>query len=229
MGEKTLKKLAKQVDSYDYSWVDSLVDSKRPRYSDSQSEYLTYLENKVCERLHGRRLLHSLRVARTSELLAMRYGVDPYLAKAAGYLHDWDKQITKEELWEKAFAFNVVPKDVDPRIEPLLHAWTAAASLPEEFPELPQEVFCAIGRHTIGAVDMAPLDIVVNVGDLLEPGREYKELEVIRKYIATQPLETVFAESLRDSLISPIQRGKYLYPGAVDIWNVWCKKLIDAE
>ncbi|MBS5449638.1 MAG: bis(5'-nucleosyl)-tetraphosphatase (symmetrical) YqeK [Coriobacteriia bacterium] len=191
--------------------------------------YLSVLRTEVERHLTGHRLRHSLSVARTAGRLAAAHGVDPFLATAAGLLHDWDKtkQLTTDDLWAKAERYGLVEGERDPRMAPILHGWTAAASLPETW-DLPAEVFQAISRHTIGATDMSDLDIVVYVADMLEPLRgddaEYWEL----RRLAQGDLRALFAACARQSCLWVIESGRYLYPEAIRVWNAYEPYLPDA-
>lgn len=190
-------------------------------FDESERRQLDAIEAAVEERLSGKRLRHVKEVARTALWLADLYGVDPFEAQAAGLLHDWDKKLPVEELWDKALAAGVVERR-DERIEPLLHGWTAAATLPEVFPELPPEVFTAVARHTVGSVDMRPLDMVVYLADMIEPGREGEPLDDLRSRVGKVPLDALFALGCRRSLEYLLEGGRYMYPGGVDVWNAWC-------
>lgn len=189
-----------------------------------QASRLADIERAVSERLVGRRLRHVMGVADTALRLALAYGVDPFMARAAGLLHDWDKQLPKDELWEKALSLGVV-QDRDERLEPLLHAWTAQASLPAEFPDLPAEVFVAVGRHTVGDVAMTRLDMVVYLADMIEPSRSGDAVDSLRAKVGIVCLEELFAEGCRRSLQYLLEGGRYVYPGGVDVWNAWCGRL----
>lgn len=198
------------------------------RPTGAQEAELRRLSDAVDARLSGHRLLHSHGVSETAGLLAEAYGADPFLARAAGLLHDWDKKLAPEELWEKAGRYGVGLGGFSPgdgRLLPLLHAWTAAASLPEEFPELPAEVFRAIGRHTVGAVDMSPLDMAVYCADMLEPSRQGERIEALRRLAGAEPLEGLFAACARGSVMYVLQTGRFVYPGAVEVWNAYCASL----
>ncbi len=189
-----------------------------------QCRALDRISAAVDARLSGRRLEHVHGVALTCGALAARYGVDAFAAQAAGLLHDWDKQLPLEELWAKVDAFGLaVPRD--DRYAPLLHSWTAAASLPLTFPELPPEVFRAVGRHTVGAVDMTPLDMALFVADMVEPTRTGDHVNALRALVGTAPLEGVYAACLRQSILYVLETGRYLHPGAVESWNAWCSEL----
>lgn len=185
---------------------------------------LERLRAAVDARLSGKRLKHVHGVAATARKLALRYGVDPFLAEAAGLLHDWDKKLTPDELWGKVERYGL-GIERDDRLLPPLHSWTAAASLPEEFPELPAEVFRAVARHTVGALDMSPLDMVVFCADMLEPGRDFDDVEELRKLARTAGLDALFASCLRCSIVCVLQTGRFLVPEAVEVWNAYCSVL----
>lgn len=187
---------------------------------DAEAVALAGLADALFVRLSGHRLAHSMSVARTAGRLAASHGVDPYLAQAAGLLHDWDKHLSADEQWEKAERYGVMPCSVrDDRLTPVLHGRTAAASLPERFPGLPSEVFQAIFRHTVGAPRMEPLDIVVYCADFLEPLRG-EGVAPLRPF-AAGPLVELFAACVRQSLLYVLASGRYLGVEGVEVWNAY--------
>ena len=205
----------------DFAWA----GTDDVKYSDEERTEVERLRASVSERLSGKRLDHSLRVAATARRMAQRYGVDPWLAEVAGLLHDWDKKLSREQQWEKARSLGVVEGDADERVYPLLHAWTAERDLPHVFPGLPVEVFAAVGKHTVGDVEMSDLDKIVYIADAIEPGREYPGVEKMREDVAKLDLDVLFAQAVRASIFSVLDTGRYLHPRAVAVWNAWCDKL----
>lgn len=197
-------------------------------YSPSQLEEIDKLEAAARERFvpKPKRLVHSLSVARTAEHMAKMYGVDPYLARVAGILHDWDKVVPNSELVERAKARGIdlgVPLE---RVEPLLHGILAARELPEQFPELPAEVWQAIDRHTTGSAHMSPLDEVIFVADGIEPHRPSSEgIEATRHLVGRAPLDDVYFNAFAGGIVYVIETSRYLYPGTLDIYN----ELVDAR
>ena len=154
-----------------WSWKSGV----KHKYSKAERTILETLERDLCKHMEKSkpgRYAHSLSVARTAEQMALAYDVDPFCALAAGVLHDWDKVLSREQQIEKAKEYRIdlgVSYDL---VQPLLHGMTAAASLREVYPKLPTEVWQAIARHTLGAADMTPLDMVVFVADGIEPRRK---------------------------------------------------------
>lgn len=207
-----------------YAWA-----GPAPRVADGALlAYLRTLRLAVEERLSGHRLRHSLSVALSAGRLAAAHGVDPFLATAAGLLHDWDKVLARDELWAKAERYGVLDGiERDERMAPVLHGLTAAASLPEMW-DLPGEVFQAIARHTVGAPDMSDLDIVIYVADALEPLRGADaQVEGLRT-LAAGELRPLFAASARQSCLWVLESGRYLHPEATRVWNAYQPYLPDA-
>lgn len=188
------------------------------RCTPEQAELTARLRADVGERLSGKRLRHSFGVAQTALWFARRCGIDEFQAQAAGLLHDWDKKVAPEQLWETVEAYGIDAPHVEGAL-PVLHGLTAAATLPRRYPELPAEVFQAIARHTTGAVGMTDLDMAVYVADMIEPGRDGDFVEELRRLARTAPLRTVYAECVRVGLIYLLESGRFVYPGALDVWN----------
>lgn len=194
-----------------------------PEYTPAQRAEIEKLEHDVTERMRDvkpRRLAHSLSVAKTAEAMALEYGVDPYLARTAGILHDWDKVVPDDELEARAMSLGI-DFGVDlSLVRPLLHGVVAARELPELYPELPGDVFLAIARHTTGAADMTPLQEVVFVADGIEPLRKSSPgIERVREMVGKAPLNDVYYESFCGGLSYVIDTRRYLYPGTLDIYN----------
>ena len=203
----------------DYAWAGPDEACLTP----AEFHELNRLRVAVTHRLSGHRLEHSFGVANTARRMAQRYGVDPCLAEAAGLLHDWDKCMPASDLLKKAGRYGIDTKILqNPGARPVLHALTAALSLPELFPELPREVFHAIGVHTSGGVEMSDLDRIIFVADMLEPGRTAPEAIALRDTLGTDSLKTVYMNCLASSLKHVINSGRPLFSAGVEAWNACC-------
>ena len=201
----------------------------KPHYGKRKRKSIERYEDDLRARMakkDPRRLAHSLSVARTAEQMALLYGVDPYLARIAGILHDWDKVLTHDQQLKKAQRLGVdlgVPLTL---VRPLLHSMTAARSLPKVYPELPPSVWQAISRHTIGAADMSDLDMVIFVADGAEPLRkDVAPIRKVREMISMhRPLEDCYWESFYHGVSYVIETQRYLYPGTLEIYNALALK-----
>jgi predicted HD superfamily hydrolase involved in NAD metabolism len=206
----------------DLDWAGDASDE--PEYSEEQHATLDRLYRMAQQRLSvkPRRLGHSRGVARCARRLASSHGVDPFLAEAAGILHDWDKILTPEQLWAKVDEFGIRVSSRDERMAPVLHGMTAAASLSREL-DLPAPVFQAIARHTLGAPDMTALDIVVYCSDMLEPGRGEK-MDGLRGF-GRGELPALFAVCAQSTMAHLIGSGRYVSVESVATWNACCADL----
>ena len=196
--------------------------ARRVEYAPEQRDLLARIKADVSEHLaqKPRRLAHSLSVAKTAERLALAYGVDPFLARAAGLLHDWAKAAPVSEQLAQARELGV---DLGVELElvhSLLHGIIAARTLPERYPELPPAVWHAISVHTSAAADMGPLDEVLFVADGIEPLRpDTPGISRSRSLVGKASLDDLFWESFVGGIVYVLEGGRYLYPGTIDVYN----------
>jgi predicted HD superfamily hydrolase involved in NAD metabolism len=175
----------------------------------------------VRSRLGKKSAEHCRRVAETAAGLAIIYGVDVRSAKLAGLLHDWDRELPAPELLGRALEAGITISDADAARPKLLHARTAAASLSAAFPGIDDDVVQAVARHTIGAVDMSRLDMVIYLADMLEPARDYPGVEELRAQVGSASLSELFALGYRESMRHLVDARKRIHPETVAVWNVW--------
>lgn len=166
-----------------------------------------------------RRYTHSLGVASCAASLARAYGVDEFDAAAAGLLHDWDKVLDDHELLARAAHLGIEVAGSPAMAVGLLHGPVAARELPEFFPALDPGVFQAIARHTVGATNMTPLDMVVFVADAIEPGRRGDYAVRLREMVGRVSLDELFFQCFSQGLSYVISTGRYMYPTAIFIYN----------
>lgn len=192
---------------------------KTQEQKDSYLQRMREMLSVRMEQVKPRRYKHSLGVARTAAKLASVYDVDPFLAEAAGLVHDWDKVLDDAELLARAAQYKVRIVGSPTRSVPLLHGPVAAVELPHMFPELPDEVWQAVAKHTVAASDMTPLDMVVFVADAIEPMRQGDYADELRALVGTVSLTELFFKCFSQGLSYVILSGRYLYPAALSIYN----------
>lgn len=191
-------------------------------YTPEQVALLERMRGDLAEHLarKPRRLAHSLSVAKTAERLALVYGVDPFLARAAGLLHDWEKASSVADQITRARELGI---DLGVELElvhSLLHGRIAAATLPERYPELPPAVWHAIAVHTSAAADMGPLDEVLFVADGIEPLRPSTPgIEASRSLVGKVSLDDLFWNAFVGGVVYVLEGGRYLYPGTIEVYN----------
>lgn len=176
------------------------------------------------DRLGARALDHCLRVADTAADLALVYGVDPQKARLAGALHDWDRERGDEELVAEAVAACLGVSDVDRAVPYLLHARTGASGVEAAFPGIAEDIVSAVRRHTVGAVDMSPLDMVVYLADMIEPARDYDGVAQLRDGVGTLTLGELFARGYQQSVAYLVGARRRIHPDTVAVWNALVAK-----
>jgi predicted HD superfamily hydrolase involved in NAD metabolism len=170
-------------------------------------------------RLGHKAAKHCKRVAATAAGLAAAYGIDVDSARLAGLLHDWDRETPAETLLAAAASDGLAVSDADAANPHLLHARTGAVAVREAFPELPAEVTQAIARHTLGAADMTPLDMIVYLADMIEPHRDFEGVEGLRDAVGEVSLPKLFALGYEHSVRYLVDAHKRIHPDTVAVWN----------
>ncbi len=179
-------------------------------------------EAAVDARLSGKRLKHVHSVSDYAAQVARAYGVNEYDARVAGLLHDWDKLYTDEELPARMEELGVEPPQDVELMWPVIHSFTGAKAVEREFPELEPQIISAIWNHTLGAVEMSDLDMVIFVADMIEPlrksyGRPYAA--ELRTKVGEISLDELYFEAYKETMISLCERKRYIHPLAFNIWN----------
>lgn len=145
------------------------------------------------------RYAHCVRVARMSDTLAQRHGVDPGKARLAGMLHDLARLYPGERLIAQSEERGL-PVDGYARTHPVvLHAPLSAELARELFGVNDPEIHSAISKHTLGASEMSALDCILYLADSLEPGREYPERETLTA-LAYRDLDEAMRRTILSSL-----------------------------
>lgn len=180
---------------------------------------LAKVDMRLKERLSASAYAHSVRTADTAEKIARQYDVDPDAARLAAMLHDWDRELGDERLIEAALAAGLEVTAEDRRVPYLLHARTAAAHVSEQFPGLEPQVVAAVARHTVGAEEMTPLDMVVFLADMLEPSRDWEGIAELRAMVGSEPLERLFAKAYQRSVAHLVAGSRVIHSQTVMVWN----------
>lgn len=189
---------------------------------ESDRDFLLTALPELKERLSGPRFAHSVSVSRTCRRLARLYeGVDLSQATRAGLLHDWDKCYKGQQVFDRVTELGLELPENYEMLLPIFHSITGAKALSIRFPELEPEVLDAVERHTSGAVDMQPLDMVVYISDMLEPLRKNPNIEDLRAMIGQVSLRELFCSCYEASIRNLVEAGRSLHPDTARVWNAW--------
>ncbi len=163
------------------------------------------------------RLKHTLSVAETAVWLANRFGVDPVQAHLAGMLHDCAKGMDAPTLLQLIRTGGVSADELELSMPALLHAPAGAALAKSQYHVSDQAVLSAIRWHTTGRRNMTPLEKVVYLADMIEPGRAmYPGLNDLRECARENLDEAVYMAAAQSaSYVSG--RGKKLHPRTMEL------------
>lgn len=167
------------------------------------------------EYITGEKYEHSLGVGETAARLAKRYGADVKKAEIAGLLHDITKQQDNVALAQMYGIASVAVKT--------LHGPVAAEWLRDKGYVRDAEILSAIRYHTTGREDMGLLEQIVYLADFIEPARDFKGVDKLRK-LADKDLEKAVLLSIEGTLQRIIAKKGLIDTFSVAAYNYYRNK-----
>lgn len=171
------------------------------------------------KRLKPGRFRHSLGVADTAVFLARRFGVDEEKARVAGLLHDCAREFPNDALIEEAARRNIAVEPLERSMPLLLHAYIGAERVKEIYGVEDAEICQAIYRHTVGGGNMTLLDKIIWYADMIEPNRDYPEVEHLRRLAREASLDEMVLVGLSESIVFVVRKGHLVHPATVQARN----------
>jgi len=170
-------------------------------------EMLDDLRMSVSFRLSEKRYRHTYEVEKMSEFLASLYDWDNMnKIRAAALLHDITKEY-KTDAHLKICRERGIELHPEAHLAPkTLHAVTAAALIPELYPEFADEdIITAVRYHTTGRRDMTLIEKLVYLADYIDMTRDFEDCVKLRRFFLDKKPERMTREErlhhLDDTLI----------------------------
>ena len=170
-------------------------------------QMLDGLRERVSEGMSPKRFRHTAEVEKMAAYLGKLYAPDKiFELRAAALLHDVTKEYTAEQHIMICAEKNI-PLDADAIYAPkTLHAMTAAAIIPERFPEFSTDsVISCVRWHTTGREGMTLLEKLIYLADYIDMSRTFEDCVRLREFfMSAQPEKMNEVERLshlRDTLI----------------------------
>ena len=170
-------------------------------------------------RLKKNRYKHSLGVADTAVYLAKRFGENEERAYIAGLLHDCAREYKNEDLPAEADRRNIKYGTVEEKMPLLLHAYVGALRIGELYDVRDEAIAQAIWRHTVGGENMTKLDKIIYFADMIEPSRDYPEVERLRRAAQTDTLDEMTLLGLSESILFVIEKKQLIHPATIAARN----------
>ena len=177
------------------------------------------MREQLKSRLKPSRFLHSEGVAETAAFLGERFQLDIEQWRVAGLLHDCARQYSDKQLQAEADRRGISYGEVDKAMPLLLHAYIGASLVKEDYGVTDQAICQAIFRHTVGGAGMTELDKVIYFADMIEPNRDYPQVEELRRLSRLASLDEMFFAGLVQSLNFVLKKGSLVHPDTVTAYN----------
>lgn len=180
------------------------------------------LKEELERRLPQKRYEHVLRVAATAKTLARHYDVDEIRVELAALFHDIAK------FMEPAEMRTLIEKhSEDVRLLTFHHElWHAAAGriiAEKTFNVTDEDVLNAIRYHTTGRAGMSPIEKIVYVADLIEPGRAFPGIEQLRT-LEGKSLDRVMRDCVSHSIKYLLDNHVAVFPDSLECYNEHVQK-----
>ena len=176
------------------------------------------MKDRLKEALKPKRYQHSLGVAKTAKKLAEKYGADPEKAYTAGLLHDCAKLPIFNDQMKLAERYEMKFDDITMKCPAVIHAPLGARHAREAYGIDDREILDAIEFHTVGRANMTLLDKIIYVADMIEPTRDFRGVEKLRR-LADKDIDRALIACLKQSIAHNAKKESVIHPNTLEAWN----------
>ncbi len=174
------------------------------------------VEKEVERLVDEKRFRHSIGVAQTAYLLALRNDEDKKSAYFAGLVHDIAKKMPFEKQLE--YAKDIKLDKYEKLVKKMLHAPAGAGMLKKKYKIKDKKILNAVRFHTKGDINMTLFDKIIYIADYIEPERSYDVVDDLRKSAFSDINEGIF-ESCDETIKLLIKRKEKIAPCLIELRN----------
>lgn len=131
--------------------------------------------------LKEKRFIHTLGVVSVAKKLADLNGVSEEKAEIAALTHDIAKNISEDDMKKLLKDENISLSPSEKMTKELWHSILAPVVAKNKLQIEDEEILSAIRWHTTGKENMSTLDKIIFIADMIEPSRNFKGVDEIRK------------------------------------------------
>lgn len=179
------------------------------------------LIHKLKQQISLKRFEHVLRVEATSMALAEKYKANVEKASISSLLHDYAKEMTVESLIKYRHHSDFKAEWLDYGSE-IWHGPLAAMIAEEGFGVTDHDILNALRHHTIGGINMTLDEKILFIGDYIEPGRTFKDVDQAR-CLAEEDLDLAVDFKIRQTLKYLVNQRSIIYPETILVYNDWVR------
>ena len=212
------------VDDYIEPEVMDIIQQNQLYGQEHEGLSFDAVREQIRHHLSPARYQHTLRVIEAAERLAYIHKESVPKARWAALLHDAAKEEAKQPLpyLTAQYGFQASPSQL--LCPALIHAPLGALLAKTVYGMTDPDVLSAIAKHTTGAVDMSPLDMIIYLADIIEKDRVFPGVEELRQLVESD-LERATFEALNHSIAHVTSQGQYLDKESVAARNAFWKRL----
>jgi predicted HD superfamily hydrolase involved in NAD metabolism len=175
------------------------------------------LKIEIAKRMPKERYEHVLRVTETAKRLADKYQLPVFKAEQAALFHDIAKFMDKTDLNHVLNTANEDTRLFSFHYE-LWHAPVGAIIARDEFGMSDADILNAIRYHTTGRANMSPLEKLIYISDMIEPGRNFPGVDELRAK-AEENLDTAMEACIYQSVQFLVNKKVPVFPDSIDCYN----------
>ena len=161
---------------------------------------------------------HSIGVMNTSVDLANYYGYSVEKAALAGLLHDCGKLQVEINILKMVENFDIILDNVMKKNRALIHGPLGEVLARKKYNIYDEAILNAIRYHTTGRANMGLLEKIVYMADIIEPGRDFDGVEVIRK-LAFNDIDHSLLYAIDRTIEFIIQKGNLIHLDTIKARN----------
>jgi predicted HD superfamily hydrolase involved in NAD metabolism len=175
------------------------------------------LKIEIAKRMPKERYEHVLRVTETAKRLADKYQLPVFKAEQAALFHDIAKFMDKTDLHHVLNTENEDTRLFSFHYE-LWHAPVGAIIARDDFGMSDADILNAIRYHTTGRANMSPLEKLIYISDMIEPGRNFPGVDELRAK-AEENLDTAMEACNYQSVQFLVNKKVPVFPDSIDCYN----------
>lgn len=194
---------------------------------------LDQLRNEIRTSMSEKRFRHTAEVEKMAIRLGGLYAPDKIpMLRAAALLHDLTKEYSKDHQLMICAQKNISLTKEDVHAPKTLHARTAAALIPDLYPEFATaELLSCVRWHTTGRKNMALCEKLIYLADYIDLSRTFEDCVRLREYFFSADPESMQEEErlshLRETLIlsfdmtvrALVEEGTPISPDTIEARN----------
>lgn len=173
-------------------------------------------EKELHHYIEEKRFRHSIGVACTAYLLAIRYGENPKDAYFAGLLHDIAKRMPLTRQMKLCEKIELHPDEI--AYPKMLHAPAGAGFVQKQYDIRDEKILRAIRFHTMGDKDMTLFDKIIYMADYIEPCRDFDGLEELRS-LTFSDIDRAIIRGIDMTILSLVEEHRKISPVLLTVRN----------